>query len=306
MTNTKRVNWTFLGMVLFNILFPLFFAPIIRMINLNGLMVLSQVMLFAPPLILVFATKTKPSQWMPFKPLKISTILLCVLFALLLQPLIICINAFSMMFVENRIADSLNTINNSGNFWTRLLIIAVMPAFCEEFIFRGVFYHGYRENGIFLGTLACGISFGLMHMNFNQFCYAFVLGVIFCLLVEATGSIFSSMIAHFVINGWSVIMAEIASKMPGGMEQAAQVEYTHELLFITFCVYGILAVITCLMAAGVFILIAKSCNRLPHIQWLFRKKRLAVRGGRYGFITLGFVLAAGICLFYMMAMELMY
>ena len=49
-------------------------------------------------------------------------------------------------------------------------------------------------------ALMSGLIFGLMHLNFNQFSYGFVLGVIFAAVVEASGSIYASMAIHFLIN----------------------------------------------------------------------------------------------------------
>jgi membrane protease YdiL (CAAX protease family) len=52
-----------------------------------------------------------------------------------------------------------------------------------------------------------------MHLNGQQFLYAFVLGSIFAYIVRVSGSIFTSMIAHFTVNGIQVTMAEISMKV---------------------------------------------------------------------------------------------
>ena len=54
-----------------------------------------------------------------------------------------------------------------------------------------------------------GLVFGLFHLNINQFCYAFVIGVVFAFLVEATGSIWSSVLAHFAINTYSIKIIQL-------------------------------------------------------------------------------------------------
>ena len=83
-------------------------------------------------------------------------------------------------------------------FVVQLLIIAVLPACVEEFVFRGLIYHSYRKNGILGAAVLSGLVFGLMHLNINQLSYAAVMGIIFALLVEATGSMYSSMLAHYI------------------------------------------------------------------------------------------------------------
>jgi hypothetical protein len=87
--------------------------------------------------------------------------------------------------------------------------MAVIPACIEEFVFRGIFYHSYRKSGILGAALLSGVLFGMLHLNINQFIYAFFIGIIFALLVEATGSMFSSMLAHFAINTYSIIVLKL-------------------------------------------------------------------------------------------------
>ncbi len=40
-------------------------------------------------------------------------------------------------------------------------------------------------------------DFRTLHLNFNQMPYAVYLGIVFALMVEATGSIYTSMLMHF-------------------------------------------------------------------------------------------------------------
>ena len=54
-----------------------------------------------------------------------------------------------------------------------------------------------------------GLVFGMFHLNINQFAYALVSGVIFAYMAEATGSIWSSVIAHFVVNSYSITINQI-------------------------------------------------------------------------------------------------
>ena len=55
-------------------------------------------------------------------------------------------------------------------------------------------------------VLLSSLLFGLMHMNFNQAPYAFALGVAMAVLVEATGSLWSSVLMHVIFNAQSVLL----------------------------------------------------------------------------------------------------
>ena len=146
--------------------------------------------------------------------------------------------------------------------------------------------------------------FGVMHRNLNQFFYAAVLGVVFCILVEITGSIYASMAAHFAINGWNVLLLAIQkplASMTG--ETAAQAELTEEMLVATIGVMGVIAVFSTALAAGVMIWMTKRCKREPHMRWCFRRHELP-EGMKRNFVTPSFVVTIGVALVYMILLEI--
>lgn len=112
--------------------------------------------------------------------------------------------------MENQIAGVMSSIQQNP-LWLKLILSALIPAVCEEYIFRGLIFNGYKKRNPFGAVLMSSFLFGLIHMNVNQFIYAFLLGCIFCMLVYATGTVMSSMIAHFVFNGYNVIMSHISA-----------------------------------------------------------------------------------------------
>ena len=151
---------------------------------------------------------------MPFKPLKLSVIAMVILYAVLMIPVTSWLNLLSMLFVRNAFESSQSELTQNA-FWVNMIVMAVIPPICEEFTFRGLYYNGYRQRGVWCAILGSALAFGLMHMNFNQFCYAFVLGIAFGILLEATGSIFATMTAHFVINGWSTALMAVSKLLYG-------------------------------------------------------------------------------------------
>ncbi|MBO5021933.1 MAG: CPBP family intramembrane metalloprotease [Clostridia bacterium] len=91
-----------------------------------------------------------------------------------------------------------------------LLLMAVIPAICEELLFRGVILHGLRDRfGTWASIALSALMFALMHGNLQQFVYPFILGGIMGWLVTKTGSLFSSMLVHFINNFLVVTFAYI-------------------------------------------------------------------------------------------------
>ena len=93
-----------------------------------------------------------------------------------------------------------------------LFVMAVMPAFNEEFLCRGILYGAYRQRAKTTGIWLSALAFGLFHLNFNQMLYAVYLGIVLALMVEATGSIYTSMLMHFLLNGFNVTMNFMANQ----------------------------------------------------------------------------------------------
>ncbi len=91
-----------------------------------------------------------------------------------------------------------------------VLLMAIIPAVCEELLFRGVILHGLRSRFSDAGAiLLSALMFALMHGNLQQLVYPFILGTIMGWVVLRTGSLFASMIVHFVNNFFVVTLSYI-------------------------------------------------------------------------------------------------
>lgn len=94
------------------------------------------------------------------------------------------------------------------NLLPALLVIALMPALCEEFLFRGVIVGTMRRSG--WGTAAIvivsGALFSLFHTNPAQTVYQFICGMCFALIALRSGSIFPTVLSHFLNNALVLTM----------------------------------------------------------------------------------------------------
>lgn len=90
---------------------------------------------------------------------------------------------------------------------TSLLFMAFIPAFAEEMFFRGFMMNAF--NGLFknmhVAILATAIVFSLIHLQFTKFLPMFFLAVVFGYAAYWTGSIWTSILAHFLNNAMAVI-----------------------------------------------------------------------------------------------------
>ncbi|MBQ9605489.1 MAG: CPBP family intramembrane metalloprotease, partial [Firmicutes bacterium] len=78
--------------------------------------------------------------------------------------------------------------------------------------------------------------FGIMHLDLYQLPYATAAGIIMGILVHYTNSIYSSMIAHFIINGSQVVLGMLFADAESAAEEVSSIEQIQAaslLLFLT-------------------------------------------------------------------------
>ena len=179
-------------------------------------MLMGQVMLVLPGGLRYFACCRKKqdqlAERMLFVPISNANIKMAVAVIISAYPVIAILNSLSMLFVKNQVAAVMPYMMKLGYF-PMLLVMAVMPALNEEFLCRGILYGAYRHHSKKAGIFLSALIFGLLHLNFNQMPYAVYLGIVFALMVEATGSIYTSMLMHFLLNGFNVTINFIADRM---------------------------------------------------------------------------------------------
>ncbi len=112
-----------------------------------------------------------------------------------------------------------------------LLVVAVLPAIFEELIFRGLVLQGLKSFGTVGAVLLCGGLFAIYHQNPAQTLYQFCCGAAFALMAIRAGSIFPTVVSHFVNNALIVILTKYKiSILPNWL-----------LIVFALCLVGVLA-----------------------------------------------------------------
>ena len=92
------------------------------------------------------------------------------------------------------------------------VIIAVLPAFAEEFAFRGVTLQLLRPYGEAFAVIGSAFAFGLMHGTVIQIPFALAGGLFFGYVAVRTGSIWPSVLLHFLNNALSYFQELIQNR----------------------------------------------------------------------------------------------
>lgn len=297
---SKNANWLFLTVILVHIgtvLLLLFAGDLISFGIITNCLVSEGILMVPTLLFLLFSGElNRPvrREAAGFHRIKISTLLMIFLCTLLLMPLVTVLNALTMFFTDNAVASMQGDIL-SVPFPVMLFMIGILGPFCEEFVFRGVMYKNYCRcnGGVGSGIPAVALSaltFGLMHMNFNQALYAFALGIFLALLVEMAGSLWASVACHMFFNSFEVVLMYLSDSILGNvyeqaMSEAPQTVTTQELL-AALSVYLVIAAVTTPIAVCILVWIMKNEGREESVRILFRgsaeQKMIPVRPGAYG------------------------
>lgn len=207
MDNVKRAGWFFFAVVCVYLGGSRLIGLLYRRVELpyNLLVMSGQILIGGTLIVHTIITRGSLLKKIKHERLGVVDVLLVILVMFLCLPVVYFINFVSMMFTENEIAATMTGMVDNP-YILNLIMVALTPAVVEELVCRGVLYHSYKSKGTIFALVLSAFIFGLLHMNLNQMLYAMALGVVFCLVVEATGSIYSSMIMHFVMNSISVSM----------------------------------------------------------------------------------------------------
>ncbi len=81
---------------------------------------------------------------------------------------------------------------------------ALVPALCEEYLFRGVILTNLMPYGKVNAVIISSLLFGLMHQNGGQIIYTTVAGIALGLVYVRTRSLWGGMLIHFFNNLFSV------------------------------------------------------------------------------------------------------
>lgn len=207
------------------------------------LLVANHIISFAVPIALYMLLNKIPLKHLAsFKPLDFKNILFVIGMSILAMPFMGLISSITSLFADNQVGETILDYIKKYPFWLCFLSTAVMPAVFEELTFRGLILNGYKRMGAGIALAMSALYFGIMHTDAFQFFYATAVGFMLGAMVYYTGSIYSSMLSHLIINGSQIIYVKLIL-MLGIEDLSAQMEITTNDKLMVIVVYGVIAVI---------------------------------------------------------------
>lgn len=144
-------------------------------------------------------------------------------------------------------------MDNFGYLVLNLILLAVLPAICEELVFRGIIFNGLKPYGNMKAVFLSATLFMLVHSSVEQTVYPFFVGIVLALLMLRTNNIIYPILLHFLNNAIVVVINYIS------VQSGAVSEFTLSTFNILFAIA--LAILAVLCIVIVFKIILKNKNK---------------------------------------------
>ncbi|MCO5290133.1 MAG: CPBP family intramembrane metalloprotease [Chitinophagaceae bacterium] len=105
-------------------------------------------------------------------------------------------------------AASLIKLDNGLELFISIIVLALVPAICEETFFRGGLQNYlYRSNGKkWMSVILVSLIFSIIHFSAYGFLSRFILGMVLGLVFHYTRRLWLSILVHFINNAMAVIV----------------------------------------------------------------------------------------------------
>ena len=119
------------------------------------------------------------------------------------------LNSFFFSFVDFSVLYDEGETSTPVGLVCSFMATALVPAVCEEFLYRGCFLSNLLPYGRTTAIIGSALLFALMHGNLQQYLYTFCAGLVLGLAYTESGSIIPPLCIHLVNNFASVAEEEI-------------------------------------------------------------------------------------------------
>ena len=221
-----------MGFVLFGVVMAFFIlvcAPLQQNLGITGL-VITELAFLAMAVIYCLIRKVKIKEVFPVKKVKVREVIGCILLVLGIFPvslMLVALTAIIFPQAASEVGELNSFIFGNLNFPLAVLIVALLPAICEEAIHRGAILSNFR--GIkhdWVIVLIMGIFFGINHMSVLRFLTTMTLGLFLSYVVVKKNNIILSMIMHFTNNFISVAISYALGQNGAAVSSSATVDYS--------------------------------------------------------------------------------
>ena len=178
--------------------------------------------IFIPSVILAKASKIPMNELFPFKKLEgkyLAALVVAGMSVCMIAQIAVSVLIQNMTLFGIDLESSLDQKSASGlaDIIFGSICTAVIPALVEEFAFRGVVLGVLKKHDEMFAIFASAFLFGLLHGNFVQIPFAFIVGLVAAFVRVKSDSMLPSILIHFGNNFFAVIMTAMSDLLESSL-----------------------------------------------------------------------------------------
>ena len=262
----RRLNpaYGIIVFVIIEILFLFDFAPLQYYFGMLGL-ALTELGLLACTLLAVRVTGQRFREVFPIRRPQFGQIMGTLLlwggcFLLVMLVTLILMYFFPEGYLQ--VSSSMNSVFATVPAPVRLLIVAVMPAVCEEAMHRGYIQYSFQSvRSDWVIILSMGFIFGLFHMDPYRFLPTAILGIGLSYVMQKTHNILLPALYHFTNNLLSFLSTLGTSTE--ALEQSAELLADRSYILISIGSYLMIGALAPILIFAGSYLLRKASGSLP-------------------------------------------
>lgn len=141
------------------------------------------------------------------------------------------------------VQNALLNVVSGGSIWvTAIFTVLCAPVF-EEILFRKLICDKIIKYGEGCTIMLSGLIFGLFHMNFNQFFYAFFLGCFLAFIYVKTGNLKYTILLHMIVNFFGTVLGGMLFKLDPAKPSTVIISTVYSLCVFAMAIAGIVLLI---------------------------------------------------------------
>ncbi len=133
-------------------------------------------------------------------------------------------------------------IRNPRELTLAIVMMAALPAACEELLFRGLVMSAWESRGTYFAIGVSGAMFALLHGNITGLPAYLLVGAVSGYLVFALDTLYAGIVYHTVYNAACLVIPYLASNQTQP-ETAPEAALLASMLWQTLLVFGMMAML---------------------------------------------------------------
>ncbi len=148
-------------------------------------------------------------------PDKIMFIVLCTLILVITSVLLSAVGGSlgESVYSYGYISDSFDSSEGQSAALYYAVCFALVPALCEELLFRGIIMSEYQRTSVFGAVVINSLFFAMLHFDFANLPFFFFAGLILSMCAYAANSTIASFAVHLGYNLFAIFGGEVVDKV---------------------------------------------------------------------------------------------